>query len=150
MRSLLITWELQYFCSRSTELHKYTSSLSYLLPPDRSTEVLNIHTRYLHGNFSTSVTEVQKYTYNVLTWELQYFCYRSTEYPCKVPVWELQYFCHRSTGVHIQCSYMRTSVLLQQKYTSTQVPSKVTLGGTLEQPTPCTSVSQEPFGWRVR
>ena len=66
--------------------------------------------------------------------------HRSTEYPYKVPAWELQYFCHRSTEVHIQCSYMRTSVLLQQKYTSTQVPSKVTLGGTLEQPTPCTSV----------
>merc|ERR1711905_4823 len=54
----VLTWKLQYFCSRSTEVHKYTSSLSYLLPLDRSTEVLNIHTRYLHGNFSTSVTEV--------------------------------------------------------------------------------------------
>merc|ERR1739848_59392 len=60
-------WELQYFCHRSTQVHKYTSSLSYLLSLDRSTEVLNIHTRYLHGNFSTSVTEVQKHTYNILT-----------------------------------------------------------------------------------
>ena len=160
------------FCTSVAEVHKYTSSLSYLLPLDRSTDVLNIHTRYmhgnfstsvssrdsstevlnihtrnLHGNFSTSVAEVQKYTHNVPTWELQYFCHRSThtmflhgnfstsvkevqKYTHKVRTWELLYFCSRSTEVHkwllsqkywisIQGTCMGTSVLLSQKYRRT-------------------------------
>ena len=81
-----------------TQVQKYTSTqvpshICLLFSRDSSTKVLNIHTRYLHGNFSTSVTEVQKYIHKVLTWELQYFCSRSTE-------------------VHTQGSYMGTCVLL--------------------------------------
>ena len=60
------------------------------------------HTMFLHGNFSTSVAEVHKYTSSLsyLPPHLTRLIHRSTEYPYKVHVWELQYFCHRSTEVH--------------------------------------------------